>query len=61
MLKVNINARIAWENYFNQSFFKQQLGKIEENYIIREYDIKKEELKKPIQILNCLNEEERKK
>ena len=60
MLKVNINERISWEDYFNHSFFKQPLGKIEENYIICEYDIKKEELNKPIQILNCLNEESKK-
>ncbi len=60
MLKVNINERISWKDYFNHSFFKQKLGKIKENYIICEYDIKKEELNKPIQILNCLNEEGKK-
>ena len=30
---------------------------LKENYIICEYDIKKEELNKPIQILNCLDED----
>ncbi len=45
MLKVNINERISWKDYFNHSFFKQKLGKIEENYIICEYDIEKEKLK----------------
>ena len=62
MVKIDINERISWEDYFNHSFFNQQWDKIEENintinlnYIICEYEIK--ELNKLFQILNCLDEE----
>ncbi len=39
---------------------EENINMINLNYIICEYDIKKEELNKPIQILNCLNEEGKK-
>ncbi len=62
MLKVDINERISWEDYFNHSFFKQQLGINNKNlnYSLCEYDIKKEKLNKRIQILNCLDEKRKK-
>ena len=50
MLKININERISWEEYFNHPFFEL------DNYILCEYNIKKEDLNKDIQILNYLNE-----
>jgi hypothetical protein len=36
---------------------EEDINIINLKYIICEYDIKKEELNKPIQILNCLNED----
>ena len=66
MLKIDINKRVSWEDYFKHSFFNQQLDKIEENInninlnnIICEFEIK--ELNKLIQILNCLDEESKKR
>ena len=64
MLKININERISWEEYFNHPFFKLNefpksinIMNIKDNYILCEYNIKNEDLNKDIQILNYLNEE----
>ena len=51
MLKININERISWEEYFNHPFFELN------NYILCEDNINKEDLNKDTQILNYLNEE----
>ena len=52
LIKKDINKRLSWEEYFSNPLFQN-------NYFICEYKITKDDLKEPIQIVNCFDKEKK--
>ena len=52
LIKKDINKRLSWEEYFSNPLFQN-------NYFTCEYKIEKNDLKEPIQILNCYDKEKK--
>jgi surface protein len=52
LIKKDINKRLSWEEYFSNPLFQN-------NYFTCEYKISKDDLKEPIQIINCFDKEKK--